>query len=116
MKNNEWEDICTNCGWCCLIKIQDDETEQIYYTDVVCKYFDIDSCKCRVYKERCNLVPECLKLTPNNLDSIPWMPKACAYRKLLGQTPINVPKVNTFCISENMVEEEDLEDHIIDEE
>ena len=36
----EWEDICRRCGKCCLIKLQDEETEDIYYTNVVCKYFD----------------------------------------------------------------------------
>ena len=36
----DWEDICRRCGKCCLIKLQDDETEEIYYTNVVCKYFD----------------------------------------------------------------------------
>ena len=36
----EWEAICNQCGKCCLIKIQDDETDEIYYTDVVCKYID----------------------------------------------------------------------------
>ena len=52
----EWENICSNCGKCCLIKLQDEDTDEIYYTNVVCKYFDQDTCKCSVYKNRCEFL------------------------------------------------------------
>ena len=114
---SDWEDICTHCGKCCLVKIQNDETEEIFYTSVVCKYFDIKTSLCTEYENRCTLVPECLKLTPENVDKIPWMPKGCAYRQLFdkGYKPSNT-KINSFCTSETKVNEEDLEDYIIDEQ
>ena len=56
----EWEAVCNRCGKCCLVKIQDDETDEIFYTDVVCRYMDMETCTCTRYDERCTLVPSCL--------------------------------------------------------
>ena len=42
----EWEAVCNRCGKCCLVKIQDDETDEIFYTDVVCRYMDMETCTC----------------------------------------------------------------------
>lgn len=80
---DEWEAVCMNCGKCCLIKLQDEDTEEIYYTTVTCRYFDKQSCKCTEYANRCALVPACIKLTKDNIGGIPWMPKTCAYRWLM---------------------------------
>lgn len=126
---SEWESICTHCGHCCQIKLQDDQTEDIYFTDIVCRYFDTEKCCCTEYDNRCTLVPTCLKLTPNNLDSIPWMPEVCAYRilKESGELPSWHPlitkaplaeslSVKGKVISELLVDEEEWEDHIIEDE
>lgn len=124
--SSEWESVCYHCGRCCLIKLQDDSTEEIYYTRVICRYFDINTHLCREYKNRCSLVPECLKLTPQNIDSLFWMPKLCAYRilKETGDLPKNHPLKGSFSppplpqalISDNLVAAEDLEDYIIEDE
>ena len=45
MTEEEWEAVCNRCGKCCLIKLQDEDTSEIYYTNVVCKYFDFDTCE-----------------------------------------------------------------------
>lgn len=111
----EWEAVCNKCGKCCLVKLQDDETGEIYYTDVVCRYFDSKTCTCTEYQNRCTLVPECIKLTKDNVDKISWMPKTCAYRCLFEKRP--QPKretISKFCVSELLVNEEDFEDHILD--
>ena len=111
----EWEDICTNCGKCCLIKLQDEETDEVYYTNVVCKYFDEETCHCTVYENRCELVPECLKLTKDNIQNISWMPKSCAYRQLFENRPPQKTKsIKGRCISETMVNPDNLEDYIVD--
>lgn len=111
----EWEAICNHCGKCCLIKLQDDDTDDIYYTDVVCKYLDQNTCSCTRYDERCTLVPTCLKLTPQNVDKISWMPQSCAYRALFENRPKPIRQsVNGRCVSEELVPEDALEDHIID--
>ena len=113
--SEEWEAVCNQCGKCCLIKLQDDDTEEIYYTDVVCQYMDMKTCRCTHYKERCQLVPTCLKLTPENVDKIEWMPPSCAYRALIEGSPRPERKpISGRCVSELEVPEEELEDHIID--
>ncbi len=113
--NEEWENICTNCGKCCLIKLQDEDTNEIYYTNVVCKYFDQETCKCTVYSKRCELVPECLKLTKDNVDKLQWMPKTCAYRKLFENMPdVKHKSIKGRCVSETLVNPENIEDYIVD--
>ncbi len=111
----EWEAVCNRCGKCCLVKIQDDETDEIFYTDVVCRYMDMETCTCTRYDERCTLVPSCLKLTPENIDKIDWMPQSCAYRALFEHRP-KPPRqsISGRCVPETLVSDEELEDHIID--
>lgn len=115
MNEDEWEAVCNRCGKCCLVKLQDEDSEEIYYTDIVCKYFDIENGKCCEYENRCKLVPECLKLDKNNVDKIAWMPKSCAYRCLFeGRENLEPTNINNRCISELLVDDQDLEDHIVE--
>ncbi|PCJ39946.1 MAG: hypothetical protein COA71_12270 [SAR86 cluster bacterium] len=82
MSQKEWELICDGCGKCCLHKLEDEDSQEIAYTRVICRYFDESSCRCQVYSTRKTLVPACVILTPNNLKDLPWMPSTCAYRLL----------------------------------
>ena len=101
-----------------MLKLQDDDTDEIYYTNVICRYYDIEQNLCTVYDKRCELVPECLKLTPQNVDKLPWMPKVCAYRKLFDTNYKEqaLQPLQGRVISETLVTEDDLENHIIDGE
>lgn len=111
----EWESICCHCGKCCLIKLEDEQSGEVYYTNVICRYFDEENMCCSVYEKRNELVPDCLKLSPDNVDKLAWMPQTCAYRKLFEKnfSPIKTT-VKGRVISENMVSEDELEDHIIE--
>jgi uncharacterized cysteine cluster protein YcgN (CxxCxxCC family) len=82
MSREEWESLCDGCGKCCLNKLEDEETGEIAYTRVICRYFDEETCRCQVYAERKKRVPTCVVLTPGNLKDLPWMPSTCAYRLL----------------------------------
>lgn len=82
MTEAEWESICDGCGKCCLVKLQDEESGDIAFTDLSCKLLDTQSCRCRHYEQRLELVPECVKLTKDNLAQIDFMPPSCAYRLL----------------------------------
>ena len=42
MTNAQWESLCDGCGKCCLIKLQDADTEEIVFTDVVYHLLDVD--------------------------------------------------------------------------
>jgi uncharacterized cysteine cluster protein YcgN (CxxCxxCC family) len=78
----EWESLCDGCGLCCLIRFEDEDTGEIIPTRVACRLFDDDKCSCADYANRKVLVPDCIKLTPDNIDDLLWMPKSCAYRRL----------------------------------
>jgi len=83
MNPTEWEALCDGCGKCCLIKLEDDETESVYYTNIACRLFDSGACACGNYKIRKHLVKECIKLDPATIQQEKnWMPATCAYRLL----------------------------------
>ncbi len=95
MSQAEWESLCDGCAKCCLHKfIEDDEAdeaaptdeifpeEQVHYTNIVCSLLNTKSCACSQYERRTELVPDCVKLTKDNLKDIFFMPPSCAYRRL----------------------------------
>ena len=111
----EWENICRHCGKCCLIKLEDEETREVYYTNVVCQYFNEEKMECSVYDKRCKLVPTCLKLDENNVDKLSWMPKTCAYRELFEKNPSNIKTtIKGRVVNQKDINEEDLEDYIVE--
>ena len=82
MTAQEWESLCDGCGLCCLIRFEDEETGEVIPTRVACKLLDRDLCRCRDYENRKAHVPDCIKLTPDAIEALNWMPKSCAYRRL----------------------------------
>ena len=82
MTQAEWESLCDGCGLCCLVRFEDEDTGEIIPTRVSCKLFDPDTCRCSDYAGRKTHVPDCIKLTPHNIETLLWMPKSCAYRRL----------------------------------
>ncbi len=82
MNAQEWEALCDGCGKCCLHKLEDEDSGDIAYTRVICRYFNENNGRCRVYASRKEKVPSCVVLNPDNLGDLPWMPSTCAYRLL----------------------------------
>ncbi|MBR7651650.1 YcgN family cysteine cluster protein [Brucella oryzae] len=80
LTRSEWESLCDGCGQCCLHKLQDDDTNEIYWTSVACTLLNPDSCQCRDYPNRKKTVPDCVFLTPEIVDEVDWLPVTCAYR------------------------------------
>lgn len=84
----EWESLCDGCGLCCLVRFEDEETGEVIPTRVHCRLFDPDLCRCTDYQNRKRHVPDCIKLTPGNIEDLQWMPPSCAYRRLFEGKPL----------------------------
>ena len=76
----EWESLCDGCGLCCLLKLEDDETGEVEYTDLACRLLDCESCRCTDYPNRQRHVEDCIGLTPEGVGSTYWLPPTCGYR------------------------------------
>ncbi len=128
MTTEEWESLCDNCGKCCLHKLEDEDTGDIYFTSVVCNLIDLSTCRCTRYAERTQLVPECLDLKQHDFTEYNWLPATCAYRlltdgkelpswhPLLSGSPDSVldagVSISSYAMKESDID--DLEDHIIE--
>lgn len=98
MNLTEWESLCDGCAKCCLNKFIDDDTtdeasellptdyidegEQIFYSNIACHLLNEKSCQCSKYEQRTTLVPDCVRLTQDNLEGVFFMPPSCTYRRL----------------------------------
>lgn len=127
MSHEEWESLCDGCGKCCLHKLEDEETGEVHYTNVACRLLNLNTCRCGRYKERTQLVPDCLDLRQHKTSAFTWLPSTCAYRLLSegedlpawhplvsgkSDSVIKVGvSVRSFAIPE--AQADDLEDHVI---
>ncbi|HSI42431.1 MAG TPA: YcgN family cysteine cluster protein [Xanthobacteraceae bacterium] len=80
MDADEWESLCDGCGRCCLVKLEDEDSGAIAYTDIGCRLLDDDGCRCRDYDNRQAQVPDCVRLTPQTVRALSWLPPSCGYR------------------------------------
>lgn len=126
----EWEALCDGCARCCLLKLEDEDTREVYYTSVVCRLLDTDTCRCKDYNHRMQEVPTCVMLSPERVRRFKWLPKTCAYRllaegknlpgwhPLVSGNPQTVHwagiSVRDRIISEEEIDIQKLEDYIIE--
>ena len=88
MSKEEWESLCDGCARCCMIKLQDEDTDEVHYTSIVCDLLDQHSCQCTAYPQRHALVEDCVVLTYERVGEFHWLPKSCAYRTLAEGRPL----------------------------
>jgi uncharacterized cysteine cluster protein YcgN (CxxCxxCC family) len=78
----EWESLCDGCGKCCLHKLQDSDSGELFHTNVACCLLDLHSARCTRYSLRFQLIPDCIQLSPQKIQHFAWLPSTCAYRLL----------------------------------
>ena len=129
MSQDEWESLCDGCGFCCLVKLEDEATDEIYITNVACKFLELGTCRCTDYANRFHNVPACLQLSPDKPELYQLLPESCAYRRLyqgqgledwhplITHDPASTRQAGmTVCehaVSETYIHPEQLEDHIV---
>lgn len=84
----QWEALCDGCGKCCVHKLEDEETGEMFATNVACKLLDRHKGQCRDYRHRRAYVPECVRLTPRLARTLDWLPETCAYRLRAAGQPL----------------------------
>lgn len=129
MTPQEWESLCDGCAKCCLHKLEDEDSGEVWYTNIHCRYLESESCQCTVYQQRNEKVPTCVWLTADQAREFKWLPDTCAYRLLAENKPLpdwhplvsgdresvhNADvSIKNKGIPDDQVPEDDWEDHII---
>lgn len=86
LNTEQWEALCDGCARCCLHKLEDEDTQEVHYTGIRCRYLDEENCRCGDYPNRSTLVPHCIDLAGKDCAELHWLPSTCAYRlRALGK-------------------------------
>lgn len=128
LSTEEWESLCDGCGRCCLNKLEDEDTGEIFFTRAACYLLDIHGCCCTQYLSRQERVPTCMSLG-GEFHQFHWLPRTCAYRlrhenqplpdwhPLVSKRPDTVHEagisVRHIAISETEIQ--DLLDHVLED-
>jgi len=129
MNAQEWESLCDGCAQCCLLKLEDEDTQEVFVTSVACRQLDINHCRCRDYAQRAKHVEMCLIISLDKPEIFNWLPMTCAYRclyegrplpdwhPLVSQEPGAVHaagiSVKGYAISEEYIHPQQLDMHVI---
>jgi uncharacterized protein len=73
MSDDEWESLCDGCGLCCQIRIEDGTTGRMTLSNVACHLLCLNTHQCSDYAD-------CVKITPENVHCLTWLPHTCGYR------------------------------------
>jgi len=88
MSDEEWESLCDGCGQCCLHKLVNDESGDVFYTRVACALLHPETGRCTRYADRLRKVEDCMDVRHMRSAELAWMPRSCAYRRLAEGKPL----------------------------
>lgn len=130
MSHEQWESLCDGCGKCCLHKLKDEKSGEVFYTRVACRLLDGESCKCKNYSRRSHQVADCLVLRPGDTENLEWLPASCAYRLVARGDSLPAwhylvcgdreavhragQSVRDWTVSEDYIHPDEFEEHIIE--
>lgn len=130
MTRDEWESLCDGCGRCCLLKLEDEDTGELAFTNLACTLLDGETCRCRDYDNRRDTVPDCVSLDAASVRRLRWLPPTCAYRlvaegsdlywwhPLVSGDPATVIEAGISAAGRTVPEEEataeEWEDYVVD--
>jgi len=129
LDDQQWELLCDGCGLCCMHKFQDEDSGEMFYTDVACRLFDAQTCRCTNYARRAQEVPGCMRIQTFTAEQFAWLPVSCAYRLRFEGKPLPVwhplrsgdaesvhaagISMRHACVSEVDVPEDEVASHIL---
>ena len=88
LDRGEWEALCDGCGRCCMHKLEDEDSGELYATNVACKLLDRRHGQCTDYAHRKQRVSDCVVLKPEQLGNLDWLPETCAYKLRAAGQPL----------------------------
>jgi len=88
MDATQWESLCDGCGKCCLHKLEDEDSGEVFVCNIACKLMNVETCRCQDYRNRKKRVPDCTVLTVGHIAEFHWLPETCAYRLLAEGKPL----------------------------
>lgn len=88
LDRGEWEALCDGCGRCCIHKLEDEDTGELYPTNVACRLLDRKNGRCKDYTKRKALVADCVQLDRGSVQDLDWLPETCAYRLRASGKPL----------------------------
>ncbi len=69
-------------------KVEDEDSGEVFYTNLACKLLDTVTCRCTDYANRAKRVADCLVLTADATEAFEWLPASCAYRLIAHGDPL----------------------------
>jgi len=88
LSDGEWEALCDGCAKCCLHKLEDVDTGEIFYTKIRCRFLHEHTCRCSDYANRSSLAENCIDLRLADWGTLEWLPSTCAYRLRAHDQPL----------------------------
>lgn len=118
-----WEDVCVQCGLCCLVKLHTD-TGDVFLTKILCDHLDKETKKCKCYSAdfdcRESTDGGCAahngsRLDLNTLHNDYIVPGCCPYvKKYVGKNKLKMPIIDLkSCAHESEVQQKDVHKYII---
>lgn len=80
-----WDDLCDQCGRCCLMREVDEDGDVIIDYAAPCEFLDVKTRRCSIYKNRFDTCTQCNRVTLRHTLFADHLPEGCAYARLFRE-------------------------------